>query len=82
MGGTQPKGISLAHSGSGRTFSARLVGMSFALEEDDSNKGKYKAFQVQWNPPNFPLFALGTQPFHGSSPILRNIADSASPAQR
>ncbi len=38
---------------------------NFTLEEDRDNRGKYKAFQSQWNPPNYPLFSTGTLPFHG-----------------
>jgi hypothetical protein len=37
----------------------------FTLEEDHEHSGKYKAFQAQWNPPNYPLFATGTTPFQG-----------------
>ncbi|MBE0711083.1 MAG: exo-alpha-sialidase, partial [Candidatus Aminicenantes bacterium] len=37
----------------------------FTLEADHDNGGKYKAFQSQWNPPNYPLFSTGTLPFHG-----------------
>jgi hypothetical protein len=37
----------------------------FSLGEDLDHPGTYTAYQVQFNPPNFPLFALGTMPFHG-----------------
>ena len=37
----------------------------FSLGEDLENPGTYTAYQAQFNPPNFPLFALGTMPFHG-----------------
>ncbi|MCJ7488180.1 MAG: Ig domain-containing protein, partial [Candidatus Aminicenantes bacterium] len=56
---------------------------NFILEEDANNKGKYKAFQVQWNPPNYTMFATGTLPFHGDyldvapSPMFVRDADGA-----
>lgn len=37
----------------------------YTLEPDADRRGKYKAFQAQWNPPNYPLFAAAKQPFHG-----------------
>ena len=37
----------------------------FHTEEDPDNPGTYKAYQAQFNPPNYPLFKSGTLPFHG-----------------
>ncbi len=37
----------------------------FHTEEDPENPGTYKAYQAQFNPPNYPLFKSGTLPFHG-----------------
>jgi photosystem II stability/assembly factor-like uncharacterized protein len=53
----------------------------FTLEADHYNQGKYKAFQSQWNPPNYQLFSTGTLSFHGdyldvaASPAFVRSAD-------
>jgi uncharacterized delta-60 repeat protein len=39
-----------------------------ALDEDGEpieQDGYFLAYQAEYNPPNFPLFQLGTRPFHG-----------------